>query len=292
MPKFISQKFYGQTLMLHISTGRLNFLVERLGSLEKLINSNFGLRLLSSLSLISVFVYAIIYNDSLFLLLMFISSVLALFELAKMQQLKFLMILFNIFSLIFLYVLSTYNLQFFIYIIIFLFCFLFPLIPFLKTKEFFLNIALAFYIPSFFIALIILIPDHKLIVLFTFLGIWAVDVGGYLFGKSFGKHKIFPITSPKKTYEGLLGSLVFLSLIQSVSWHFFDIFSLIEFLVISFLISVGSIYGDYFESFLKRKYHIKDSGNLIPGHGGLLDRLDSAIYTIPLITILCLVIIN
>ena len=124
------------------------------------------------------------------------------------------------------------------------------------------------------------------------MGIWAVDIGGYLFGKSFGKHKIFPVTSPKKTYEGLFGSLALLLLIQSLSWYFFDIFTLIELLSISILIFVGSIYGDYFESFLKRKYHIKDSGNLIPGHGGLLDRLDSAIYTIPLITILCLVITN
>jgi phosphatidate cytidylyltransferase len=131
-----------------------------------------------------------------------------------------------------------------------------------------------------------------LIVLNTFIGIWAVDIGGYLFGKSFGKHKIFPVTSPKKTFEGLLGSLALLLFIQSFSWYFFDIFPLLEFLAISILILIGSIYGDYFESFLKRKYHVKDSGNLIPGHGGLLDRLDSAIYTIPLITILCLMIIN
>ena len=167
---------------------------------------------------------------------------------------------------------------------------MFPLFPILKIKEFFLNIALAFYISSFFISMVILIPDHKLLILLTFIGIWAVDIGGYLFGKSFGKHKIFPVMSPKKTYEGLLGSLVFLIFIQFFSWQFIDVFSFIDFLVINILIFVGSIYGDYFESFLKRKNRIKDSGNLIPGHGGILDRLDSAIYTIPLITILCLII--
>ena len=223
---------------------------------------------------------------------MFIASVLAFFKLAKIQRLNFLTILFNLFISIFLYLLSIYNLQFFTYIIIFLFCFMFPLAPFLKTKVTFINITPGFYISSFFLSLIILIPDYRLLVLQTFIGIWAVDIGGYLFGKSLGKHKIFPVTSPKKTYEGLLGSLTLLLFIQSCSWYFFDMHSLIEFLAISILIFIGSIYGDYFESFLKRKYHIKDSGNLIPGHGGFLDRLDSAIYTIPLITILCLTIIN
>lgn len=266
--------------------------MERLESLEKFINSNFGLRLVSGLSLVFIFVYALIYNDFLFLIIMFIASALAFYELVKIQQLNFLKIFFNIFLAILFCLLSSYNFQFFIYFIILFFCFIFPLIPFLKTKDFFLNITPAFYISSFFISLVILIPDYKLLLLHTFLGIWAVDIGGYLFGKSFGKHKIFPVTSPNKTYEGLLGSFILLSFIQSFAWYFFDFFSLVEFLVISICIFVGSIYGDYFESFLKRKYHIKDSGNLIPGHGGLLDRLDSAIYTIPLITILCLMIIN
>lgn len=224
--------------------------------------------------------------------MMFIASVLAFFELVKMQQLNLLMILFNISLFIVLYLLASYNLQLFTYIIIFLFWFVFPSTPFLKTNKFYLNIIPGFYISSFFISLVILIPDQKLLVFHSFIGIWAVDIGGYLFGKSFGKHKIFPVISPKKTYEGLLGSFVLLFLIQFFSWYFFEFLTLLEFLVISILIFVGSIYGDYFESFLKRNYHIKDSGNLIPGHGGLLDRLDSAIYTIPLITILCLMIIN
>ena len=266
--------------------------MERLGSLEKFINSNFGLRLVSGLTLIFIFIYNLIYNDLLFLILMFIASALVFYELVRILQLNFLMILFNIFFLIFLYLLESYNLQFFTYFIIFLFCFIFPLIPFCNIKKFFLNITPGFYISSFFISLVILIPDYKFLVLHTFVGIWAVDIGGYLFGKSFGKHKVFPVTSPKKTYEGVLGSLILLLFIQSFLWYFYNIYSLIEFLAISILILVGSIYGDYFESFLKRKYLIKDSGNLIPGHGGLLDRLDSAIYTIPLITILCLMIIN
>ena len=223
---------------------------------------------------------------------MFVASSFAFFELIKMMQLNLLKILFNIFFIIFLYLLSIYNLQFFIYIIIILFCISFPLIPILKIKNFFLHFIPGFYIPTFFISLVILMPDQRLLILLTFIGIWSVDIGGYIIGKSFGRHRIFPITSPKKTYEGLLGSFLLLISVQSTTWYFFDTYSLTEFLAISFLTLIGSIYGDYFESFLKRKYHIKDSGNLIPGHGGLLDRLDSAIYTVPLITILCLKIIN
>jgi len=269
----------------------LNFLVERLESLEKFINSNFGLRLASGLSLIFVFIYALLYNDFIFLLLMFIASSLAFYELVKIQQLNLLLILFNIFCLIFLYLLSTYNLEFFYYLVILVFCILFPLIPILKV-DFFLNFIPAIYISPFFISLLILSHDHTLLIMLTFIGIWSVDIGGYIFGKFFGKNKIFPITSPKKTYEGLIGAFSLNILAQSTAWYFFEIYSVMEFLGISFLTFVGSIYGDYFESFLKRKYCIKDSGNLIPGHGGLLDRLDSAIYTIPLITILCLKIIN
>jgi phosphatidate cytidylyltransferase len=263
----------------------LNFLAERLESLGKFINSNFGLRLASGLSLIFIFVYALIYNDFFFLLLMFTASALAFYELVKMQRLNLLIILFNISLFIFLYLLASYNHDFFTYIIISLFCIIFPLIPFCNKKKFFLNITPGFYISSFFISLVFLIPDHKMLVLQTFVGIWSVDIGGYLFGKTLGKHKIFPVTSPKKTYEGLFGSLALLMLIQFFSWYFFDIFTLLDFLVITIFIFIGSVYGDYFESFIKRRNHIKDSGNLIPGHGGLLDRLDSAIYTIPLITI-------
>jgi len=258
--------------------------------LEKFINSNFGLRLASGLTLAFVFVYALINTNFLFLILMFIASFLAFLELVKMQSLNLVMIFLNILFLIFLYLLSSYNLQYFVYVIIFLFCFLFPLIPIFKIKEFFLKLIPTFYVFTFFISLVILMPENRLLILLTFIGIWSVDIGGYFFGKFFGKHKIFPITSPKKTYEGLIGSILLLIIAQSTAWYFFATYSVIEFLGISFLTFIGSIYGDYFESFLKRKYHIKDSGKLIPGHGGILDRLDSAIYTIPLITILCLLI--
>ncbi|NCV38669.1 MAG: hypothetical protein EBW64_05155, partial [Betaproteobacteria bacterium] len=118
--------------------------------MEKFINSNFGLRLGSGLLLILVFVYALIYNEFLFLLMMFIASVLAFFELVKMQGLNLKLIFLNIFFFLSLYLLSSLNTYIFIYIIFFLFCFLFPLIPFLKIKQIFLNITPAFYISSFF----------------------------------------------------------------------------------------------------------------------------------------------
>ena len=110
----------------------------------------------------------------------------------------------------------------------------------------------------------------------------SVDVGGYFVGRFFGTHQLFPKISPKKTYEGLLGSVLFLTLSLSlfVKSSYYDLYK--PGLAIIFLLFLSlSGDGDYLESFLKRKHNIKDSGNLIPGHGGVLDRLDALLFSIP-----------
>lgn len=107
------------------------------------------------------------------------------------------------------------------------------------------------------------------------------DIGGYIFGKLFGGKKLTKI-SPKKTYSGMYGSFILsilFSVIYSFSISFID-FSLIIF--ISFFVSLTCQIGDLFISFLKRKSKLKDTGKILPGHGGILDRIDGILFALPL----------
>lgn len=119
------------------------------------------------------------------------------------------------------------------------------------------------------------------LLMFLFLVIWATDIGAFFAGSFWGKHKLAPLVSPNKTMEGSLGGLV-LSLIVAIIFNsFFKLFSLPIILVLALsLSSVGQI-GDLFESALKRLAQVKDSGKIIPGHGGILDRFDSIILATP-----------
>lgn len=118
-----------------------------------------------------------------------------------------------------------------------------------------------------------------------FLLLWTSDTGAYLAGRSLGKHKLFERVSPKKTWEGSIGGLVLVSIVAYTLSRFslFDAVSTIDWLVIGFLVVVFGSYGDLFESLLKRNLHIKDSGTILPGHGGVLDRFDGLFLAVPAI---------
>lgn len=113
--------------------------------------------------------------------------------------------------------------------------------------------------------------------------IWVNDSFAFLVGKNFGKHKLFPSVSPKKTIEGLLGGLVF-SLLAGVliSKYILDL-TIFNWLVIAVIVSLVGTIGDLVESKFKRQANIKDSGNIMPGHGGILDRLDSLLFAAPFV---------
>lgn len=108
------------------------------------------------------------------------------------------------------------------------------------------------------------------------------DVSQYVWGKSFGKRKIIPKVSPNKTWEGFLGGMLTISLVASWVAPWLTPLSHTQGLLAGIIISVGGFFGDVVISSVKRDLHIKDSGSLIPGHGGILDRMDSLIYTAPL----------
>ena len=105
------------------------------------------------------------------------------------------------------------------------------------------------------------------------------DIGGYLFGKTFQGKKITKI-SPNKTYSGMIGSYLISFLITFLIFK--DFYEYIDLLIYISLISTISQFGDIFISFLKRKAKIKDTGNILPGHGGILDRFDGIIFAIPI----------
>jgi phosphatidate cytidylyltransferase len=120
------------------------------------------------------------------------------------------------------------------------------------------------------------------LVLGLFIAIWSCDIFAYLGGKAFGKHKIFPRVSPKKTIEGsIIGLVGAIAGFTIISQTFFKHFPVNHALAIGLLIGVASQLGDLAESRLKRDSGIKDSSNIIPGHGGILDRFDSLFFAAP-----------
>ena len=122
--------------------------------------------------------------------------------------------------------------------------------------------------------------------LFFFIILWVSDIGAYVFGMLFGQkngHKLFPSISPKKSWEGFFGglgsALVFALIIYYTGLSDFNLFHT---LIVALIINIASVLGDLAESQFKRNFGVKDSGSLMPGHGGLLDRFDGALTSFPL----------
>lgn len=113
--------------------------------------------------------------------------------------------------------------------------------------------------------------------------IWIHDTGAYLFGVSFGKHRLFERISPKKSWEGAVGGTFTALIAAYFIAGFIPEIKLIHWMLISLLTVVSSTYGDLTESMFKRYFGIKDSGRILPGHGGVLDRFDSLFFAAPVI---------
>ena len=113
--------------------------------------------------------------------------------------------------------------------------------------------------------------------------IWAADIGAYFSGKRFGKNKLAPFISPGKTREGLLGAIVAACLFSLFAAFYFglDAIATLSLLLLAVVLTLVSVAGDLYESVLKREYGVKDSGRILPGHGGILDRIDSVLAAMP-----------
>lgn len=119
---------------------------------------------------------------------------------------------------------------------------------------------------------------------YSLLVIWATDSGAYFTGRALGKRKLWPEISPKKTVEGSLGGILSALVIAVLFYLFADLgLSLIKLMAVTVILSVFGQVGDLAESALKRHYGVKDSGRILPGHGGILDRFDSLLFVWPLL---------
>lgn len=150
-----------------------------------------------------------------------------------------------------------------------------------------------FYVIVGFASVVLLrdAPNGAYLYLLIFLSAWVTDTGAYFTGVCFGKHKLIPDVSPKKTVEGAIGGvitcvLVFVAFgaivgaISDLTPHY------IRLALVGFVTSIVSMVGDLIASLLKRKYGVKDYGKLFPGHGGVMDRFDSVLATAPFLYIL------
>ena len=146
-----------------------------------------------------------------------------------------------------------------------------------------MNIFFIFYIFTFCVYFLLFsnISGLKIILLILLLTCVASDIGGYIFGKIFKGPKLTKI-SPNKTYSGALGSLFFSVVIVLLLSLYYEIFISVKLIIFAILTSIFCQIGDLFFSLLKRKAKLEDTGNILPGHGGILDRLDGLLLGIPL----------
>jgi phosphatidate cytidylyltransferase len=184
-----------------------------------------------------------------------------------------------------------------IFLVIIPVCFsIFLLELFLKAENPFLNIAITLLgvvcisIPFGLFLWLAFLPwgsavYHAKMMIGLFIILWSADAGAYLFGKSLGKRHLFPRISPNKTWEGSAGGAVCAFLGSYVIYRLFHSFPLNFWLSIAAIILIFGTFGDLIKSLMKRSLHIKDTGTILPGHGGILDRFDTLLGSAPFIFI-------
>ena len=138
--------------------------------------------------------------------------------------------------------------------------------------------------------LLISLTDFKndfdpLLVLYILILTWTFDSFAYLFGKRYGRSKILPKISPKKSWEGFFGGYISTLIISFILMNY-EAKLLEEYIIIAFILPITATVGDLIASYYKRKSNVKDYGKIIPGHGGIIDRLDAIFITIPVVFII------
>lgn len=257
--------------------------------------SNLTRRAISGSIYVSLFIFAILFDEKSYLLLIGAFGLICLWELSKLIQLK------NIIPYLLLPI-SIYYTSYYIsengilaILGITLLCAIRLIFYLYDTKNKYpsnllskLDLTIRYIIfPFSFLALIPFTfgSYQSDIIICILVFIWVNDSFAYLVGKNLGKHKLFESVSPKKTIEGFIGGWVF-SLIAAFiisKYHTESNINLLDWVLLASIVSVFGTIGDLIESKFKRQVNAKDSGTLIPGHGGFLDRLDSLYFVAPFV---------
>ncbi len=157
-----------------------------------------------------------------------------------------------------------------------------PLRDCLKNGSFTVTGLLYIGLTLSYLVLTRLLPEGEWFIIFLLLVTWAGDTGAYYVGTLCGQHALAPRISPKKTVEGLIGGMTVATIAAYVArWWFLPALSLFDCLILPLLLTGAGLWGDLVESAIKRSAGVKDSGGLLPGHGGMLDRIDSLLFTAP-----------
>ena len=255
--------------------------------------SNLLRRILSGLVYVLLFLFAILFSKESYIVLTSLFGLLTIWEFSKIIKFKGLIGYVFFCLTLFLMLKRPQRYAVVVILIITIISSLFLIYSLFFKKEItFLNerskLGLLIRYLIFPMTFLILLPIYKgsynpnLIISLLIL-IWVNDSFAFFVGKNFGKRKLFVSVSPKKTQEGFIGGLLFSLISAFIISKFNTNFTTLNWLIIAVIISVIGTLGDLVESKFKRQANIKDSGAIMPGHGGMLDRLDSLFFAAPFV---------
>lgn len=252
--------------------------------------SNLKLRLISGFSLLFIFLGVLFFASKIWftilfgvLLLLGSREYFSLFQLKNSLQIVYILVLA---SLMFFSPFFAYS-QILIPALVFWLLAILGIIFYKKEAPYKIYqsgvflVSIFLFVPPLF-ALSIIRSFNIYYVLLAFFLIFASDVGAYFAGTFLGKHPFFPSISPKKTIEGFIGGMLFSFFIAGCFYYCGITFPLVKFATLVIFTNLAAVFGDLFESMIKRIVNVKNSSELLPGHGGILDRLDSLVAAIPI----------
>ena len=255
--------------------------------------SNLFVRSLSALVYAFLFISAILFSAETYIGLLALFATVCIWEFSKITQIKSIIPYILLACITYISFQGTafkYNDYLFGFTIVGSLILLYLLISskLIKTgtltQKLFLQV-IYLILPFYFLMNLPFIENtyHPNIIISIIFIIWTNDSFAFLVGKNFGKRKLFEKVSPKKTIEGFTGGLLFSIIAGFIIGQYSGIFSILDWIIIAIIVAIFGSLGDLVESKFKRQAKVKDSGTIMPGHGGLLDRLDSLFFLAPFV---------